>query len=72
MTPNERWLYEEEAHKLKGEGRCGPETKYTSQGRSYAEIERENLESMEQVTKMNSEIENTVRQLDSCSCELNV
>jgi hypothetical protein len=72
LTPNERWIYEEEARKGKEESRFNLENKYTSQGKSYAEVEREKNEAIEQLNNMNYEIESTVRSLDYCSCELNV
>lgn len=72
MTPNEKWIYEEEARKGKEEDRFNVEFKYTSQGRSYAEVERERNEAIDQLNKMNHEIESTVRSLDYCSCELNI
>lgn len=67
LAPNERWIYEEEARKGKEESRFNLENKYTSQGKSYAEVEREKNEAIEQLNKMNYEIENTVRSLDYCS-----
>lgn len=71
MTPNERWIYEEEARKGKEEDRFDLENKYTSLGKSYAEVEREKNEAIDQLIKMNHEIESTVRSLDYYSCELN-
>jgi hypothetical protein len=72
LTSNEKWIYEEEARKGKEEDKLNFETKYTSQGKSYAEVEREKNEAIEQLNKMNQEIERTVRSLDYCSCELNI
>lgn len=72
LAPNERWIYEEEARKRKEESRFNLENKYTSQGKSYAEVEHEKNEAIEQRNEMNCEIENTVRSLDYCSCELNI
>jgi hypothetical protein len=71
LTPNERWIYEEEARKGKEEDRFDLENKYTSLGKSYAEVEREKNEAIDQLIKMNHEIESTVRSLDYYSCELN-
>lgn len=48
------------------------ENKYTSQGKSYAEVEREKNEAIDQLNKMNHEVESTVRSLDYSSCELNI
>jgi hypothetical protein len=72
LTPNEKCVYEEKARKGKEEARFNLENKFTSQGKSYAEVEREKNEAIEQLNKMNYEIETTVRSLDYCSCELNV
>jgi hypothetical protein len=72
LTPSEKWVYEEEARKGKEEARFNLENKYTPQGKSYAEVEREKNEAIEQLNKMNYEIETTVRSLDYSSCELNV
>jgi len=67
LTPNEKWIYEEEARKGKEEARFNLENKYTSQGKSYAEVEREKNEVIQRLNKMNCEIETTVRSLDYCS-----
>jgi hypothetical protein len=72
LTPDDKWIYEEEARKAKEESKFNLENKYTSQGKSYAEVEREKNEAIEQLNKMNTEIESTVRSLDYGSCELNV
>jgi len=70
LTPKERWIYVEEARKEKSIFNL--ENKYTSQGKRYAEAEREKNEAIEQLKNMNYEIESTVRSLGYCSCELNV
>jgi thymidylate synthase len=72
LTSHEKCIYEEEARKRKEEDKLNLETKYTSQGKSYAEVEREKNEAIDQLNKMNQEIERTVRSLDYCSCELNI
>lgn len=67
LTSHEKCIYEEEARKRKEEDKLNLETKYTSQGKSYAEVEREKNEAIDQLNKMNQEIERTVRSLDYCS-----
>jgi thymidylate synthase len=66
---NEKWIYEEEARKGKEEDKFDLENKYTTQGKSYAQVEREKNEAVDQLNKMNHEIESTVRSLDYWTCE---
>lgn len=64
MKPNEKWIYEEEARKARGQDKNNLECKFTSLGKSLAEIQREKLEADEQNSRMTREIEITVRSLD--------
>lgn len=72
MPTNEKWIYEEEARKAKGRDRNCLENKFTSLGKSYAEIEREKNEACEQHIRMTQEIEGTVRSLKYSMCEFNL
>jgi hypothetical protein len=71
LQPNERWIYEEEARKVKGRDKNDLELKFTTQGKSYAQIEREKNEAYGQQIRMIQEIEGTVRSLDYSTCEFN-
>jgi hypothetical protein len=71
MQPNEKWIYEEEARKARGQDKNNLEYKFTSQGKTLAEIEREKQEANEQNIRMTEEIEGTVRSLDCSTCEFN-
>jgi len=63
-------MYEEEAHKAKEQDKINLENKFTTQGKSYAQIEREKNETIEWEIKMAQEIEDTVHSLDYCTCRL--
>ncbi|PNF15261.1 hypothetical protein B7P43_G01039 [Cryptotermes secundus] len=64
MHPDEKWIYEEEARKARGRDKNNLECKFTSQGKSFAQVEREKNEAYEQNIRMTQEIEGTVRSLD--------
>jgi hypothetical protein len=72
MNVSEKWIYEEEARKVKERDKLNLENKYTSFGKSYAQVEREKNEAIDQQIRMTQEIEGTVRSLDYCTCELNL
>jgi hypothetical protein len=72
MNQSEKWIYEEEARKAKERDKLNLEKKYTAYGKSYAQVEREKYEAIDQQMKMTQEIESTVRSLDCCTCELNL
>jgi hypothetical protein len=69
LQPSEKWIYEEEARKAKARVKNSLECKFTTLGKSYAEIEREKNEVCEQNIRMTQEIEGTVRSLNYATCE---
>jgi hypothetical protein len=72
LPPSEKWVYEEEARKAKGQDKHCLESKFTSIGKSYAEIEREKKEAYERHARMTEEIEDTVRLVKYTTCEFNL
>ncbi|XP_069677770.1 protein maelstrom homolog [Periplaneta americana] len=64
LPTTQRWIYEEEARREKERDKIDLENKFTTQGKSYAELERERNEVIGQQMKMVQEIEGTVRKLD--------
>jgi hypothetical protein len=72
MKQDEKWIYEEEARKARGRDKNNLEFKFTSLGKSFAQIEREKNEAYEQNIRMTQEIEGTVRSLDISTCEFSL
>lgn len=64
LGPQDRWKYEEEARREKERDKTNLENKFTTQGKSYAQLEREKNELMEQHSRMMHEIQSTVISLD--------
>ncbi|PSN48553.1 hypothetical protein C0J52_05910 [Blattella germanica] len=64
MAISDRWQYEEAARVEKQRDKLDLENKFTTQGKSYAQVEREHAEAREREFKMIQEIESTVRLLD--------
>ncbi|XP_021938741.1 protein maelstrom homolog isoform X2 [Zootermopsis nevadensis] len=67
MDLSEKWIYEEESRKEKERDKLNLENKYTTFGKSYAQVEREKNEAIEEQIRMTQEIEVTVRSLDCCT-----
>jgi hypothetical protein len=69
MHLSDRSIYEEEARKEKERDKANRENKFTTHGKSYAQVERETNEAVNQQMRMTQEIEGTVRSLDYYTCE---
>ncbi|KAJ9575906.1 hypothetical protein L9F63_007218 [Diploptera punctata] len=65
LGPDDKFIYEEEARREKERDKSNLENKFTTQGKSYAQVEREKNEQLEQYSKMMNEIQSTVNSLDA-------
>nr|CAD7200363.1 unnamed protein product [Timema douglasi]CAD7410257.1 unnamed protein product [Timema poppensis] len=63
LTPRERAVYEAKAKEYKANVRGNPETKYTTSGQTFAEIDREETEKKEKQERIEREIEEKINKL---------
>nr|CAD7439365.1 unnamed protein product [Timema bartmani] len=63
LTPQERAVYDARAKEYKAKLRGNPETKYTTSGHTYAEIDREDAEKKEKQERIEREIEEQINKL---------
>nr|CAD7571210.1 unnamed protein product [Timema californicum] len=63
LTPRERAVYEARAKEYKAKVRGNPETKYTTSGQTFAEIDREETEKKEKQERIEREIEEKINKL---------
>nr|CAD7462865.1 unnamed protein product [Timema tahoe] len=63
LTPQERAVYDARAKEYKAKVRGNPETKYTTSGHTYAEIDREDAEKKEKQERIEREIEEQINKL---------